>query len=151
MAKDGRLRAERRVSEVSDHRCECGCGRLTMVIPKSDSKRGWVKGEPRRFVRGHGGGGGGGGPVDYVVNALVGCWVWQRGVNEKGYGVKVADGQRRKKAHRWFYEQHVGAIPEGWDVHHRCGNRRCVNPAHLEAVAPSEHRAMHEEARRAAC
>jgi hypothetical protein len=29
-----------------------------------------------------------------------------------------------------MYERHVGPIPNGYDVHHRCGNRLCVNPEH---------------------
>lgn len=37
----------------SDKLCECGCGEFTEVIPKNNTARGWVKGEPRRFVNGH--------------------------------------------------------------------------------------------------
>lgn len=33
--------------------CECGCGRLTPIAAESDRRRGWVKGEPVRFVTGH--------------------------------------------------------------------------------------------------
>ena len=34
--------------------CQCGCGRVTNLAPHSDAKKGWVKGEHLRFVRGHG-------------------------------------------------------------------------------------------------
>ena len=33
--------------------CECGCGEKTKISPKGSTKRGWVKGEPRRFLQGH--------------------------------------------------------------------------------------------------
>lgn len=33
--------------------CECGCGIATVISTKTDNKYGWVKGEPKRFVRGH--------------------------------------------------------------------------------------------------
>lgn len=33
--------------------CECGCGRPTRVSPRSNARYGYVRGEPRRFVRGH--------------------------------------------------------------------------------------------------
>ena len=33
--------------------CHCGCGRLTSIATQSDTKRGYVKGEPKRFVTGH--------------------------------------------------------------------------------------------------
>jgi len=33
--------------------CECGCGKLAPIAPFSNKRRGWVKGEPLRFIRGH--------------------------------------------------------------------------------------------------
>ena len=38
------------------------------------------------------------------------------------------------------WEVLVGSIPEGYDLHHRCGNHGCVNPEHLEARPPRAHR-----------
>jgi hypothetical protein len=33
--------------------CECGCGAPTRLMPYNDASRGWVKGQPFRFIRGH--------------------------------------------------------------------------------------------------
>jgi hypothetical protein len=33
--------------------CECGCGRRTKVAPQTWRAVGWIKGQARRFVRGH--------------------------------------------------------------------------------------------------
>lgn len=33
--------------------CECGCGQKTNLARQDDKKRGYIKGEPVRFVRGH--------------------------------------------------------------------------------------------------
>jgi hypothetical protein len=33
--------------------CECGCGALAPISPQTDTKRGYVKGQPRRFRKGH--------------------------------------------------------------------------------------------------
>lgn len=33
--------------------CECGCGRVTTVSPKTSARAGIVKGEHRRFIKGH--------------------------------------------------------------------------------------------------
>lgn len=33
--------------------CECGCGQKTKIAPKSCTAKGWVKGEPRKFIQGH--------------------------------------------------------------------------------------------------
>lgn len=34
--------------------CQCGCGRKTTIAPSMDRTMGYVKGEPRRFINGHG-------------------------------------------------------------------------------------------------
>lgn len=68
----------------------------------------------------------------FEVDAETGCWNWQRGLNKAGYPWGYA--------HRRFYERLVGEIPEGYDIHHRCKNRLCVNPDHLEPI----HRRLHD-------
>jgi hypothetical protein len=35
--------------------CQCGCGRQTPVAPQTDRRKGWIKGQPLRFLKGHGG------------------------------------------------------------------------------------------------
>lgn len=41
--------------------------------------------------------------------------------------------------HRSVFLSFVGQIPSGYVVHHACENKRCLNPAHLEAVSRREH------------
>lgn len=33
--------------------CHCGCGQTTQLAPKTSTRKGWVKGEPMKYVRGH--------------------------------------------------------------------------------------------------
>jgi hypothetical protein len=62
-----------------------------------------------------------------------GCWNWIGGTKESGYGTVGLRGAMWA-VHRIIYELFVGPIPEGYVIDHKCRNKRCCNPAHLEAV-----------------
>lgn len=75
----------------------------------------------------------------YDIDPITDCWVWNLKPDSKGYGQKrigsIKDGTRRMvRAHRWVYEQIIGAIPGDLDLDHLCLNKLCVNPSHLEPV-----------------
>lgn len=74
---------------------------------------------------------------DYIVDD-VGCWIWQKARKSTGYG-HLWNGDRHVPAHRHYYELHVALIPEGMEVHHRCGVKLCVNPEHLEPLTRVDH------------
>jgi hypothetical protein len=59
-----------------------------------------------------------------------GCWEWPGTRNWYGYGQLQIDG-RTLRAHRVSWERHVGPIPPGLFVLHRCDNPPCVRPDHL--------------------
>ena len=65
-----------------------------------------------------------------------GCLEWT-GTVANGYGT-IKHGGRNHRAHRLIYSLVVGPIPEGLVIDHLCRNKRCVNPAHLEAVTVRE-------------
>jgi len=71
----------------------------------------------------------------YAVDPESGCWVWLGNIDKThGYGRCKFEGSATVLAHRVFYEQLIGPIPEGLELDHVCRNRACVNPAHLEPV-----------------
>lgn len=110
---------------------------------QSRRARGWCSGHYNRWQR-HGSAMAGGvlyrrgrslaqrlwskAPVDEA-----GCWVWQGGRSDTGYGTIRADGQTLL-VHRVAYELVKGPIPEGLTIDHLCRVRTCINPDHLEAV-----------------
>jgi hypothetical protein len=67
-----------------------------------------------------------------------GCWIWQASDNGVGYGqIWVCD--RMVSAHRLSYELWYGEpIPDGRQIDHKCHQRACVRPDHLDVVTPRE-------------
>jgi hypothetical protein len=74
------------------------------------------------------------GPVPAARPELGPCWTWTGTTQPDGYGKISGDrGGRRAtmRAHRVSWELHLGPIPRGVFVLHRCDTPRCVNPGHL--------------------
>lgn len=58
-----------------------------------------------------------------------GCWEW-KSVDYHGYGRSIQVGKRYFKPHRVSIFKYKGEYPEL--IRHKCNNKRCVNPEHLE-------------------
>lgn len=65
------------------------------------------------------------------IEALGPCWDWNGPVFRGGYG-RVKFQYKSWSAHRLAFTVWVGPIPEGQVVRHRCDNRMCIRPIHLE-------------------
>lgn len=130
-ATKGSRRAPSRVNSKrvrSGVLCECGCGQFTFVREGGHGSR-----KPSRYLPGH-------------YKMMVGrqslanyeeveagyktpCWLWRGVVNKDGY---ATSGKRL--VHRTLYAEKHGAIPPNLECHHKCRNRSCVNPNHLEVT-----------------
>jgi hypothetical protein len=66
------------------------------------------------------------------------CWNWLGSINPKtGYGKKQWFGETWL-AHRWVWTMFCGLIPHNMTINHKCGNRACVNPHHLELMTMTD-------------
>lgn len=65
----------------------------------------------------------------YVLSPS-GCWEWSLYRDKKGYG-RMSEHMGEVLTHRISYLHHVGPIPNGLHVLHRCDNPCCINPNHL--------------------
>lgn len=72
------------------------------------------------------------------INNNTGCWEWQGGKNNLGYGM-IRDGKQMRTAHRVSYEEHNNTkIPANLVVMHSCDTPCCINPAHLSLGTRSD-------------
>ena len=70
------------------------------------------------------------------------CWIWQGARTRQGYGYLRNGSTTNLAAHRTAYTLTYGEIAPGMQLHHKCHNRLCCNPAHLQQVTPGEHSLM---------
>lgn len=115
--------------------CGCGCGEKTPIAQRTVLRENKVRGFHRTHVPGHGRRMN---PPIYVINEVTGCWDWQGTLSAGGYGIATKCNGTRL-AHRIEYEKRYGPIAKGLEAHHKCGNRACVNPDHIEPLPPLDH------------
>lgn len=75
------------------------------------------------------------------------CWVWQGSVTEKGYGRFCVASGRTVLAHRISFEHFVNPLKRGFVIDHKCNNKGCVNPEHLEQISNVENLALANQRR----
>lgn len=92
--------------------CDCGCGTPAPVSTRTDTRAGWVKGHPKRYVRGHQDKSGSRNPR------------YKGGYTRPdGYRMVVVDG-RRTSEHRVVMASYLDAdLDPRWVVHHKNGQR----------------------------
>jgi hypothetical protein len=64
------------------------------------------------------------------ADELSGCHIFIGRKDSYGYA-QIKDCGKAVLLHRWIWERHNGAIPDGKHVLHKCDVRCCINPQHL--------------------
>jgi len=69
-----------------------------------------------------------------------GCWLWKGTVSNRGYG-SLCVNNIKLLVHRYsfMYFNNTPYLKTTQHIHHRCYNKLCVNPSHLQLVTPSQH------------
>lgn len=77
------------------------------------------------------------------VNKTDTCWPWIGYLDKDGYGSysPLYKYHNTKRTHKlsWFLAGHT--VPEGNLIRHKCRNRHCVNPEHLETGTSKDNKA----------
>lgn len=81
------------------------------------------------------------------------CWIWNGAHSGTGRGgdyPRMKLGSQTVAVHRVAATHCYGYIPGKKQVDHRCRNRMCVNPGHLEIVTHKRNQIRRAKAQRAA-
>src|SRR6266481_2420926 len=60
------------------------------------------------------------------INQATGCHEWTGCIERKGYG-RVKFQKRKWLIHRLIWEKLKGPVPDGLQLDHTCGNKKCCN------------------------
>ena len=71
------------------------------------------------------------------VNKTDTCWLWTGCKDKAGYGW-FGINHKNIRSHRFSWLLAGNIIPEGHLIRHKCLNKDCVNPVHLETGTQSD-------------
>ncbi|MGV1791029.1 HNH endonuclease signature motif containing protein [Rhizobium sp. A37_96] len=87
------------------------------------------------------------------IDPHTGCWTWTGpDSGSKGRGKdypRMSLSGQTVAVHIVMFTNEHGYVPGRKQVDHKCRNRRCVNPAHLELVTHKENQRRRDRARAA--
>lgn len=123
--------------------CQCGCGAKTMIPDHSDKSKGWIKGVPLRFLKGHN--------LKELAKQNAANAIGNKGLSAHGY-VRVQTAEGRKYEHILVAEKMLGrklkyfgpGHSENEVVHHKDGDKTNNAPSNLLVCSHSEHVALHD-------
>jgi hypothetical protein len=138
--------------------CHCGCGEKTTILPRNNTKNGYIKGEPMRFLLRH---------RPYVCGNIgkdAPGWKGGRHIEKRknrntGYIRIHMPGRPRSNSRNYIYEHILVAekalekhLPVGAVVHHIDGNGLNNNNNNLVVCHDDNyHKMLHARQRRLGC
>ncbi|MDM8357510.1 HNH endonuclease signature motif containing protein [Pandoraea communis] len=125
------------------HLCQCGCGQETRVAPVNDRSKGWVKGQPLKFIKGHG--------IGRAVAEKTARAIGRRTISSHGYVIVRLGANARQYEHILVAEKALGrplrnygrGNPATEVVHHVNGDKRDNRPGNLLICSHEYHVSLH--------
>lgn len=128
---------------MTDHKCMCGCGQMTRIAQVNDRSKGWVKGEPLKFIKGHN--------CAQASGIRTERSVGNKYVTRHGYVMVTLGHGKRQYEHIMAAERAIGrplknfgrGNPRTEVVHHINGNKTDNRPNNLLICSHEYHVALH--------
>lgn len=125
--------------------CECGCGGKTRIITINDKSKGYVKGQPLRFIHPHG--------VAHQARKLAAARLGNKNLSTHGYVLVTLGKRRRQYEHILIAEKALGrklkkisvGHPLNEVVHHIDGDKTNNNPNNLLICTHRYHTELHRK------
>src|SRR6266436_5467942 len=73
-----------------------------------------------------------------------GCLFYTNNKKKNGYSL-VSYADKMEPVHRVVFLLYGKTIPQGFDVHHKCHNKSCIEITHLEALSRRQHALLSEK------
>lgn len=81
--------------------------------------------------------------IQYIDNTNIAYYNGKKFHREGNKYYKRTEGKKQLYLHRYVYETEVGVIPDGYDIHHKDGNKANNDLNNLELLTKKEHRQAH--------
>lgn len=123
--------------------CQCGCGQPTRLAPVNDRSKGWVKGCPLKFIKGHG--------IGIASAKKSADAIGNRTRSSHGYVVVRLGAGKRQYEHILVAERVLGrqlrnfgrGNPKTEVVHHVYGDKTLNGSGQLLICTHEYHTALH--------
>lgn len=125
--------------------CACGCGEQPPIATRNHKIRGWVKGEPIKFVHGHNG--------KAERNGM-----WNGGIAKRGFGYRgIRNPSHHRADHQGYVLEHIMVaeamigrkLKPGEVVHHKNSDTLDNRPENLHVFENHSQHMLHHVAQRA--
>lgn len=128
--------------EICRGYCQCCCGQKTQIATRTDKAKGWIKGQPLNYVKGHN--------LSVATRQKSDKALGHKTFDPNGY-VRIQTSHGRKYQHILIAEQRIGrplrffgkGNPNNEIVHHKNGNKSDNSPVNLVVMTHAEHIALH--------
>lgn len=128
---------------MTTHLCECGCGHPTRIAPVNDRSKGWIKGQPLKFIKGHN--------MAQACAIKSASAVGNRYLSTHGYVVVTTGPRRRQYEHILVAERAIGrhlrnfgrGNPKTEVVHHINGDKTDNRSNNLLVCTHEYHVSLH--------